>query len=108
MSFKNPQTARARSKFARVLRNKGADFRLVEYRVNFLMESADCSMQLCIFPLGRVARAGRSGTAYSLVGSDEVRINRLLQYGVSSDEYLPEKETFSAKFSAKLSQKSRL
>ena len=82
MSFKNPQTARARSKFARVLRNKGADFRLVEYRVNFLMESADYSMQLCIFPLGRVARAGRSGTAYSLVGSDEVRINRLLQYGV--------------------------
>lgn len=39
------------------------------------MESADYSMQLCIFPLGRVARAGRSGTAYSLVGSDEVRLN---------------------------------
>lgn len=51
MSFKNPQTERARSKFARVLPNKGADFRLVEYRVNFLMESADYSMQLFIFPL---------------------------------------------------------
>ena len=85
MPFKNPQTARARSRFAHVLRNKGADFRnslLVEYRVNFLMESAEYSMQLFIFPLGRVARAGRSGTAYSLVGSDEVRVNRLLQYGV--------------------------
>ncbi|XP_015750330.1 PREDICTED: ATP-dependent RNA helicase DDX54-like [Acropora digitifera] len=58
---------------------RGIDIPLLDNVINYNFPGKP---KLFVHRVGRVARAGRSGTAYSLVGSDEVRINRLLQYGV--------------------------
>lgn len=36
------------------------------------MIHGDCSVITCLFPSGRVGRAGRSGTAYSMICPDEM------------------------------------